>query len=122
MDIRGNITGKRTRYGTHISTCKRTLLYSGASYIRTPEIWILQLTDGFIWKHIFILYFVQYIGNFVFLTQTACFYNKNGLTINVASFNGTVDFNGTRIYTIERLRLLPECHTFLPASPNEYMV
>lgn len=49
--------GTRTMYATHISTCKRTLLYSGASFIRTPEIRILQLTEHILFGNIF-LYFI----------------------------------------------------------------
>lgn len=99
-------------------------IFSGVSYIRTPEIQIFQLTDDFYLEtDLFIRYFVPYVRNFAFRIRTVgLFYNKTRLTINFASFNRTLKFNGTTIHTIERLRLSTEFPTYSHASPHELLI
>lgn len=60
--------------------------YSGASYVRMPEIRALQLTDDFIWKKIIILS-PQKTGISRSGSGRSVFTIKHGLTINFASFN-----------------------------------
>lgn len=97
-------------------------LYGGASYIRTPEIWGLQLTDEFFRNRLFKRYFVfaSHISN-ISRSESgwSVFTIKHGHSINFASFYRRVNFNGTPINTIEILRLSIEFHSFLPASPHE---
>lgn len=64
-----------------LTACKRTLLYSGVSYTRAPEIQALQLKGEFIWKHNFYTLVCPKFPEF-----------------RVLDLNRTVEFNGTQIY------------------------
>lgn len=81
------------------------------SYIRT------SVTPGR-----FCLQTILFGNRFLIFYLKQVFTIKHGLTIIFASFNRTVNFDGTPINTIEKLRLSIKIHTFRPLSPHGQLV